>query len=277
VKRFGMLLAVTMSLVLAGPALAKHKPAFKAMHHTRPTDTIGWDVSYSGSMDWDVTETGSTSGGETWSDHESSSTGWQYHPNTSNGGPALFGVIYPTPCRKYKIVPCPHAAQLAPGMGHSTLSYHIDDTDTAGGQMQSLNCTGSGDVNATSGTILTATYIRGTDSYRIAPEGGPLPIGLWPPDQRCPGPSPGLPTLDAWLPAQMPLGAPSLSYFFAVPSVTIPARTFALYSLIEIPVSSSPRNAPPPNCGLVPVSGETITCRAKGAWSGVLKLTRAPS
>jgi hypothetical protein len=36
----------------------------------------------------------------------------------------------------------------------------------------------------------------------------------------------------------------------------IPARKFATYSQIDIPISLSPKNGSPRNCGLKPVSRE---------------------
>jgi hypothetical protein len=275
----GTLVFVALALLSTGLALARGKPKYFGKHHTRTTQSTGWLLSYSGSSSWDVTEHVTQSNGDAASYNESSAAQWHYDVPKENPQAAGFGITYPTLCRQLRNYPCPPPQADGPGPGPSTFDFKIDDSiSDPFAPPQTVYCVGQHEANTSALVGISATYVKGDDSYKIKIGNYPLPPELLGAvDPQCPGPNPdGVGVLDVWDPPLLPPGAPTLSDWWSAASVTIGARTFATYSQIDIPVSLSPRNGAPSNCGLKPVSGEMLKCKALGSWSGTLVLHRAP-
>jgi hypothetical protein len=263
---------VALALVATGAAIAKRKPAYFGKHHTRVTHGTAWALSYMGSSTWNVQETVTNpQGQETW--NEGSEEQWHFDVPNEQAQAATFSVAYPTTCLEFRGIRCPSRQGAGASKGPSTIGYHIHDTDPPG----TVDCSGRRTSHAGGTAVVEATYIKDTDSYKLKIDNDPLVPGLAETgfsDPQCPGPNTnGVDVLEIWTPPDLPSGGPLLSDWWSAASVTIPAREFATYSAIDIPVSA--RHGVPKNCGIPAGSGGvTVTCSVHGSWSGTLVLHR---
>lgn len=269
----GGLLLVALALLATGTAIARHTPAYLGKHHTRVTPSTAWELSYMGSSTWTVTETATNADNgehQTWD--EGSSEGWHFDVPKENAQASTFSVAYPTSCREFRGYPCPGPQQTGVGNGPSTMNFDIHDSNGSGG---TIDCMGEQESHVAGTAIVTATYIKATDSYKLKIDNEPLSPGLAEAgaDQKCPGPDDNrVNVLDVWTPPDLPSGGANLLDWWSAASVTIPARTFATNSQIDIPVSVSVHHEAPPNCG---IPAGYVKCKAIGSWSGTLVLHRA--
>jgi hypothetical protein len=142
-----------------------------------------------------------------------------------------------TLCRQLRNYPCPPPQEAGAGPGPSTFDFKIDDSiSNPFAPPQTVSCVGQHDANTSASVGISATYVKGDDSYKIKIGNDPLPPELLGAvDPQCPGPNPdGVGVLDVWDPPLLPPGAPSLSDWWSAASVTIGARTFATYSQIDL-------------------------------------------
>lgn len=271
-----LVVGVAMAFLVTGMAIARKKPGYSGKHHTRTTALTTWGLSYTGSSDWSVTEDVTQADGRVDSYKESSSEQWHYAVSTENAQAATFSVTYPTPCHEFRSYPCPTVEAVGVGDGVATEGFEIDDRNSSG---QSVNCSGGATVKTGVGTgplvQIQAHYLKGEDSYKIAVGNLPLPAQLLSKrDPTCPpADTNGVTPLDVWDPPDLPSGSRYNGNFWAVrQSIVIPARVFAAFSQIDIPVSLSQKEAPPADCGISDTS--TAVCKVRGAWSGLLVLHR---
>lgn len=268
-----------LAFVAASPALAK-KRGYKARHHTHTASFSQWTAGYDGSSSWHVVDdVVSPPPSEHHHYDESSQASWHYRAPKPEESSA-FQVTYPTPCRKFHGIPCSSGDSGGViGSGPAQLTYKLRDTfdDPAGGQ-QSISCEGTHDSTHTQGLVeFSAHYLRGPDAFEIKVSGSPIPSAFTEPTADCPGSDPPFDPLNDWAPPDMPGTDPGPAYWNAAP-VVIPAKVFAQYRQIDIPVALTGRHAPERGCGLPPnpqSSGNTETCQADGLWKGTIRLQRA--
>jgi hypothetical protein len=271
-----LVVCAVVAFLVTGLALARRKPPYTGKHHTPTTAATTWGLSYTGSSTWSVTEDVTQADGRVNSYKESSSEQWHYSVSTENAQAATFSVTYPTPCHQFRSYPCPIVEAVGVGDGVATEGFKIDDVNSSG---QSVNCSGDSTVKTgAEGAPLVqieARYIKSEDAYKIGVVNLPLPAQLFSEvDPTCPpADTNGVTPLDVWDPPDLPSGSRYHANFWAVrQSIVIPARIFATFSQIDIPVSLSARDAPPGGCG---ISDTSITvCKVRGSWSGKLTLQR---
>ncbi len=126
-----------------------------------------------GSSAWAVVETAS-SNGDSSSFDESSHESWKFGVPKDSGGATGLIVDFPTLCRVTPSYPCPSPTVSLAGAGPSSINFNIDDVLTSpGSPSQEVNCAGKGEADAAGGGGVKVTFVKGDNSYRVEPLGGP--------------------------------------------------------------------------------------------------------